>query len=63
MFEVDMRTYGTHPRLNPQLGDIVTVVGNQGDAVTTITEMAYLANTIEHEVAIGFAWRLPRLYR
>lgn len=63
MFEVDMRTYGTHPRLNPQLGDIVTVVGNQGDAITTITEMAYLANTIEHEVAIGFAWRLPRLYR
>lgn len=63
MFEVDMRTYGTQKRLNPQVGDLVTLVGAQGNSVVTITEMAYTAHTIEHEIAIGFANRLPRIYR
>ena len=62
MFEVDMRTYGTRRRLDPQIGDVVTVVGQQGDAVTTITEMAYTLHTIEHELAIAFSHRLPRVY-
>lgn len=62
MFEVDLRTYGTRKRIDPQIGDLVTIVGAQGDAVTTITEMAYELNSIEHEVAIGFSHRLPRVY-
>lgn len=62
MFEVDMRTYGTRPRLDPQVGDRVTIIGREGDAVCTISEMAYTLGSIEHEVAIGFAQRMPRLY-
>ncbi len=62
MFEVDLRTYGTRQRLNPQIGDLVTIVGKQGDAVTTITEMAYTLHSIEHEICIAFSHRLPRLY-
>lgn len=62
MFEVDLRSYGTRDRLDPQIGDKVTIVGAQGDAVCTITEMAYTLGTIEHEVAIGFSHRLPRLF-
>ena len=62
MFEVDLRTYGTRKRLDPQIGDVVTIVGRDGDAVTTITEMAYNAHTIEHEITIGFSHRLPRFY-
>lgn len=62
MFEVDLRTYGTRRRLDPQIGDIVTVVGSQGDAVCTITEMAYQLHTIEHELCIAFSLRLPRIY-
>lgn len=62
MFEVDMRTYGTRPRLDPQVGDRVTIVGQQGDAVCTISEMAFTMGSIEHEVAIGFSHRLPRIY-
>ena len=61
MFEVDMRSYGSKPRLDPQVGDKVTIVGSEGDAVVTISEMAYALDTIEHEIAIGFSHRLPRL--
>jgi alanine racemase len=62
MFEVDMRSYGTRPRLDPQIGDKVTIIGDEGDAVCTISEMAFTLGTIEHELTIGFSHRLPRIY-
>ena len=34
----------------------------QGDLEVTIDEMAAKLNTIQHEIAIGFAQRMPRLY-
>jgi alanine racemase len=61
MFEVDMRSYGTARRLDPQVGDKVTIVGQDGDAVVTIPEMAYTLGSIDHEVAIGFSHRMPRV--
>lgn len=64
MFEVDLRTYGTRRRLDPQIGDEVLIVGAAGDAVVTIDEMAEKLGTIQHEIAIGFGCsRLPRIYR
>lgn len=64
MFEVDLRSYGTRRRVDPQIGDEVLVVGAAGDAVVTIDEMADKLGTIQHEVAIGFGCsRLPRVYR
>ena len=63
MFEVDMRTYGTRTRIDPQVGDEVVIVGAVGDAVVTIDEMCDLLDTIPHEVAIGFGCsRMPRIY-
>ena len=63
MFEVDLRTYGTRPRLDPQIGDEVLLVGRQGDAAITIDELASTLGTIQHEVSIGFGCsRMPRLY-
>ncbi len=61
MFEVDMRSYGTRPRLDPQVGDKVTIVGCDGDAVVSVSEMAYTLDTIEYEILCGFGHRLPRL--
>ncbi|WP_165247288.1 alanine racemase [Adlercreutzia sp. ZJ141] len=64
MFEVDMRSSALRPRLDPQIGDEVVLVGSQGDACVTIDEMATLLGTIPHEVAIGFGCsRLPRIWR
>ena len=64
MFEVDLRTYGTRKRLDPQIGDEVLIVGAAGDAVVTIDEMAEKLGTIQHEIAIGFGCsRMPRVYR
>ena len=63
MFEVDRRVYGTRRRIDPQIGDEVTIVGRQGDAFVTIDEMADILGTIPHEIAIGFGCsRMPRIY-
>ena len=62
MFEVDMRSSASRARLNPQVGDVVTVVGEDGDAVCTITEMSHIAETIDYEITIGFSHRMPRIY-
>lgn len=62
MFAVDMRTLGNTPKLEPHIGDKVTIIGRQKDAVLTMTEQAYEAGTIEHELTCGYAARLPRYY-
>lgn len=64
MFEVDMRTYGSRRKVDPQIGDEVLLVGRQGDAVITLDDMANTLGTIHYELAIGFgASRMPRVYR
>ncbi|MDO4502255.1 MAG: alanine racemase [Coriobacteriia bacterium] len=62
MVEVDMRTIGLREKLDPQVGDEVVVMGRQGDQQITATELARIAGTIEYEVCIGFAHRMPRIY-
>ena len=62
MFEVDLRSYGTRARLDPQVGDEVIVVGRSGNEEITIDDIAAKLGTIQHEVCIGFAQRMPRVY-
>ena len=62
MFEVDLRSFGTRERLDPQVGDVVTIVGRDGNAETTITDMARFLRTIDYEVACNFSLRLPRVF-
>ena len=62
MFEVDMRSYATRERIDPQVGDEVIIVGRQGGAEVTIDEMSDKLGTIQHEIAIGFSHRLPRIF-
>lgn len=62
MFEVDMRSYASRDRVDPQVGDEVLIVGSQGIAEVTIDEMAAKLGTIHYEVAIGFGNRLERIY-
>lgn len=63
MFEVDLRTYGSHRRLDPQIGDEVLLVGCQGESMITLDEMADVLGTINYEVACGFNMRLPKVYK
>lgn len=63
MFEVDLRTYGTRRRIDPQIGDEVVIVGRQGDAEVTIEEMCYTLDTIPYELIIGFSHRMPKIYK
>lgn len=62
MFECDLRTRPNRPRLDPQIGDEVLLVGRQGNVEITVDEIAEKLGTIQHEVTIGFAQRMPRIY-
>lgn len=63
MFEVDLRTYGTKRRIDPQIGDEVIIVGRQGDAEVSIEEMCRTLDTIPYELIVGFSHRMPKLYK
>ena len=63
MFEVDLRSYGTHRRVEPQIGDEVVIVGRQGEAEVTIEQMCATLDTIPYELLIGFSHRMPKKYR
>jgi alanine racemase len=43
-------------------GDIMTIVGREGDSEITMDEMARLRGTINYEVACGFGMRLDKVY-
>ena len=62
MFEVDLRTYGTRRRIDPQIGDEVVLVGRQGDSVVTLDDMANKVGTIHYELACAFGMRMPKVY-
>ncbi|WP_302395889.1 alanine racemase [Eggerthella sinensis] len=47
----------------PRAGDEVLLVGRDGEAASTVEDMAAALGTIPHEVAIGLAQRLERVYR
>lgn len=44
-------------------GDIVTIVGNDGDKQIKIDELSRLANTINNETLCWIASRVPRIYK
>ena len=63
MFEVDLRTYGTRRRVDPQIGDEVIVVGRQDDCIVTIEDMCNILDTIPYEMTVGFSHRMPKVYK
>ena len=62
MFEVSQRNL-TSLKVEPQPGDVVTLVGEEGDEAVTLDAMAEAASTINYELACDFgAMRLKRVY-
>ena len=51
-----------HPIADAEPGELVTIVGRDGDAEITMDEMARLRGTINYEVACGFGMRLEKVY-
>jgi alanine racemase len=62
MFEVDLRNR-RRLTLDPQIGEHVIIVGEQGAAAITIDELAEKAGTVPDEITVGFGQRLARVYR
>lgn len=50
------------PVVEAEVGDLMTIVGRDGDAEITIDEMARLRGTINYEVACDFGMRLEKVY-
>ena len=62
MFEVSQRNLSSL-KVEPQPGDVVTLVGEEGNEAVTLDSMAEVANTINYELACDFgAMRLKRVY-
>jgi alanine racemase len=49
-----------HPHARP--GDVVTLIGRDGDATITLDEVADRCGTISYEILTGLTARLPRVY-
>ncbi len=63
MFAVDTNPVRSYRRAMPvSEGDLVTIIGEDGDERITIDEMAGLRGTINYEVACDFGMRLERVY-
>ncbi len=63
MFEVGQRHITRNDMFNPYPGDVVTLVGQDGDNMLTLDDMAEAANTINYELACDFgSMRLPKIY-
>ncbi len=45
-----------------QEGDIVTLIGRDGDEEITADELASLYGTIGYEIVCGISKRVPRIY-
>lgn len=50
------------PVVEAEVGDLMTIVGRDGDAEITMDEMAQLRGTINYEVACDFGMRLDKVY-
>lgn len=63
MFEVSQRNLVNKAVYDPIPGDVVTVIGEEGDLKVTLDEMADAASTINYELACDFGkMRLDRIY-
>ena len=48
--------------LGAQVGDVVTLIGRDGDEEVTADELAQKEGTINYEVVCGLSKRVPRVY-
>ena len=61
-FMVAIQQTSAHEVPEAEVGDVMTIVGRDGDAEITMDEMACLRGTINYEVACGFGMRLEKVY-
>jgi len=62
MFEIDLRNR-RNPAYDAQVGDHVTIVGEEGAAQITMDELAEKAGAIPYEILTGFGQRMAKVHR
>ena len=60
--DMTMMDLGTVCDESCTVGDVVTVIGADGDDEITLDEFAGWAGTISYEILVGLGMRLPRNY-
>lgn len=61
-FMVAIEQTSATPSVEAEHGDVMTLIGCDGDAQITMDEMARLRGTINYEVACNFGMRLEKIY-
>ena len=61
-FMVAIQSNPAHEAPEAEYGDVMTIIGRDGDAEITMDEMARLRGTINYEVACNFGMRLQKYY-
>ena len=59
---VAIQSTSARPAEEAEVGDVMTIVGEDGGARLSMDEMARLRGTINYEVACGFGMRLEKIY-
>ena len=59
---VAIQSTSARPAVEAEYGDLMTVVGRDGDAFISLDEMARLRGTINYECACDFGLRLEKIY-
>lgn len=62
MVSIASESFRPTPVHEAEIGDLMTVVGRDGDAEITLDELADLCGTINYELACGFGMRLEKIY-
>ena len=62
MFAVDVNPRTYHPTHPVRFGDVVTIMGVDGDEKITADDIAALRETINYEVTCNFGMRLQKVY-
>ena len=62
MFAVDVNPRTYHPTHPVRFGDVVTIMGVDGDEQITADDIAALRDTINYEVTCNFGMRLQKVY-
>ena len=62
MFAVDVNSRSYKPNTPVEVGDVVTILGTDGQQAITAEDHAYIRDTINYEVTCNFGMRLQKVY-
>jgi alanine racemase len=60
---MDLMMVDLADKITARIGDEVTLIGSDGDAVLSVNELAVWSDTISYEITTRISPRVPRIYK